>query len=109
MVPLLRTSITADGSVLIATIGGSAETAELDALSAFMNQLRSEADRIGAKRVVVDLRELEFATSSNLKVFAAWLIDVGDRPDRYTVELVSNPAHSWQRRSLRPIAACAPG
>ena len=38
----------------------------------------------------------------------SWLLRVDDTPDRYAITFHSTSKHSWQRRSLTAMAACAP-
>ena len=96
-----------DGDMVIATFVGTAESDNFEALAAFVREVDDAAGR--ARRVVADLRDLGFATSSCLKVLAGWVLMVEERSAPYTVEFLSNPQHSWQRRSLRALEACAPG
>ena len=103
----LRTNVAVDGTTLIATLQGSAESDVFEQLSSFIGELQGQAARSGAKRVVADLRTLEFATSSCLKVLSVWVMAVA-QSEQYTVEFLSSPQHSWQRRSLQALAACAP-
>jgi hypothetical protein len=105
---VFRTSLAVEGPTIRATFQGSAESTHYDELSKFMDDLHATVTREGANHVVADLRELEFATSSCLKAFAVWVIDAEEKAAGYTVEFVSNPQHSWQRRSLQALAACAP-
>lgn len=92
---------------MIGTIEGCADAA--GPIESFIAELGAEAQRVRASRVVADLRELEFATTACIKLLANWLVTIADQDDPYTVELRSNPRHSWQRRSLSILASCAPG
>lgn len=104
----LHTSLAVDGTTIIAKFSGTAESETFEAMAAFVTLVQTTATTANATRVVADLRELEFATSSCLKVLAGWVISVEERSAPYTVEFVSNTQHSWQRRSLRALEACAP-
>lgn len=53
---------------------GNAESQAVDAMTKAFAELDSTAVAAKVPRVVVDLRELEFATSSVLKVFVVWLM-----------------------------------
>jgi hypothetical protein len=103
-----RTALAAEGTTVTATFQGNAESDNFEELAEFMRVLDAEVTRTSASCVVADLRELEFATSSCLKVFATWLIEIEERAVPYRVEFLANNNHSWQRRSLRALAACAP-
>jgi hypothetical protein len=93
---------------VIARMGGSADADAFQELATFIDQVEQEVGKSSVDRVVADLRELEFATSSCLKVLATWLMTVAERPHRYHIEFLSNPEHRWQRRSLNALSACAP-
>jgi anti-anti-sigma factor len=73
-----------DGSVHLRCAG------ELDMASApvLEDGLRHALER-GARRLVVDLRDLEFMDSSGLTVLARW--SLGARDDRYALALVPGP------------------
>jgi hypothetical protein len=71
----------------------------------------SDALAGSTRSVIADLRQLEFASSSCLKQVVSWLKRVQelDERRRYKVVFRSNPAHSWQRRSLGALADFAAG
>lgn len=104
----LDTSLAVDGATVIAKFSGNAESDNFEAMASFVAQVDTAANTAKATRVVADLRELGFATSSCLKVLAGWVINLEERSAPYTVEFLSNTQHSWQRRSLRALEACAP-
>jgi hypothetical protein len=108
---LLSTSSARDGTTLVLTCIGSAETEALDTLSQALSGLHEDAVRDEVRTVIADIRSLEFASSSCLKVFVTWLQRVSELDDtrRYRIVFRSNPAHSWQRRSLGALAAFASG
>lgn len=87
-------------------------TADLEAkadLEVFVKGLHAEAVRLGATRVIVDFRELEFMNSSCFKIFVAWLAQVRDleTDKQYRIHLLSNPNQLWQRRSLAALSCFA--
>ena len=87
-------------------------TADLEAkadLEVFVKGLHAEAVRLGATRVIVDFRELEFMNSSSFKIFVAWLASVQELPPdkQYKIKLRSNPNLHWQRRSLAALSCFA--
>jgi hypothetical protein len=108
---LLEHSITRDGGRLVLLLSGSAETESLPALNQILAGIHEDAVRSSIPTVLVDLRELEFASSSCLKAFVTWLQRVQELEgaNRYTVVFRSEPKHSWQRRSLGALAAFASG
>jgi hypothetical protein len=104
----LRTRLVVEAGGLTATFQGCAESDTFDQLAQFVQQIEREATRGSATRVVADLRDLEFATSSCLKIFAGWLVGLAEQETPYRVEFLANSKHHWQRRSLQALAACAP-
>jgi hypothetical protein len=107
----LATSTSLEGEVVTFTCKGSAETHTLSSLSAVLDGLHSDAVNRSARTVIADVRGLEFASSSCLKLFVTWLQRVIELDDdkRYKIKFRSNPAHSWQRRSLGALSAFAAG
>lgn len=103
-----RTSLAVDGSTVTVTLHGNAESDNFEELARLVSEVDAAATKVNAQRVVADLRDLEFATSSCLKVLAGWLIDIEERSAPYQVEVLANHKHSWQRRSLQALSACAP-
>jgi len=53
----------------------------------------------------VDLRELEFMSSSCFKCFVTWVTDIQslDADKQYKLLFRSNPNVGWQKRSLRSL------
>ncbi len=74
-----------------------------------MTRTHAEAKRLSARKVVIDLRELEFMNSSCFKCFVSWISDVQDLPEGqlYKVEFLSNPQLHWQKRSLHSLRCFA--
>ncbi|MDX2089899.1 MAG: hypothetical protein SFX73_18735 [Kofleriaceae bacterium] len=108
MATLLTTS-TRNGDSIVLTCTGSAESDSLAALEAVLQSTHDSATQATVRAVVADLRGLEFAASSCLKVFVSWLqrIQQLERSERYKVVFRSATQHSWQRRSLGALAAFA--
>ena len=102
----LRTAQSRDGDTVTLTCTGSAETEAAPELAQALDGVHSDALAGSTRSVVADLRGLEFASSSCLKQLVSWLKRVQqlDAPQRYKVVFRSNPAHSWQRRSLGALA-----
>lgn len=88
---------------------GSAESAALTALDAFLKRLHRSAVDAKIAEVVVDMRKLEFMNSSCFKVFVSWLGSVQDldAAKQYRIHLLSNPNLHWQRRSLAALSCFA--
>lgn len=108
---LLDTTTLRSGDRLTLTCNGSAETESCRSLHDVLTGVHEEAVRTTTRTVIADLRALEFASSSCLKEFVAWLQRVQelDEEKRYHVVFKSDPRHSWQRRSLNALAAFASG
>jgi anti-anti-sigma factor len=98
-----------EGPSLHVTLIGNADLNVKAELDRFMTAVHEEARRIGAKEVVVDLKELEFMNSSCLKSLVWWISSVNElASDRqYHITFVSSPAMYWQRRSLTALAGLA--
>lgn len=105
----LSTSSTRDGDRIVLTCSGSAESDSIAALQAALETTHDSATHATVHSVVADLRGLEFAASSCLKVFVSWLQRVQklDTTERYKVVFRATAQHSWQRRSLGALAAFA--
>lgn len=107
----LSTAQSRDGDIVTLTCTGSAETEAAGVLGKVLDGVHNNAVASSTRSVVADLRGLEFASSSCLKQFVTWLKRVQQLEDarRYRVVFRSNPAHSWQRRSLGALADFAVG
>ena len=108
-VPVLTAdSALADG-VLTTRFRGTADVEAKPALDHYVEALHGEARRLGATKVVIDLRELEFMNSSSFKVFVTWLAQVQEMPaeNQYRIHFLSNPSMHWQRRSLAALSCFA--
>jgi anti-anti-sigma factor len=94
---------------LVVTLVGNADLNVKTELDRFMGAVHEEARRVGAKEVVVDLKELEFMNSSCLKSFVWWISSVHDLAvaHQYRITFVSSPTMYWQRRSLNALAGLA--
>lgn len=88
---------------------GTADVEAKPYLDEVVKKLHDEALRLGAKKVVIDFRELEFMNSSSFKVFVSWLALVQELPadQQYRIHLLSNPSMHWQRRSLAALSCFA--
>ena len=105
----LTASTSRDGETMHLTCLGSAESGAMTQLAQAIDGVHAEAIGSPTREVIADIRGLEFASSSCLKVFVTWLQRVKELEDtqRYRVVFRSNPRHSWQRRSLGALAAFA--
>lgn len=101
--------VRADGAEFRVELEGTADYAALAALEMIADRTHGEAVRLDARRVVVDLRRVEFMSSSCFKAVVGWIARIQDLPanDRYQVEFVAAAAHRWQRRSLHALQCFA--
>jgi anti-anti-sigma factor len=108
-VPILSADAELADTVVTTKFRGTADVESKPALDQYVEALHEEAHRVGATKVVVDLRELEFMNSSSFKVFVTWLGQVQDLPEdkQYRIHFVSNPSIHWQRRSLAALSCFA--
>ena len=104
-----RAQVESGSPTLIITLVGNADLNVKAELDRFMTAVHEEARRLGAKEVVVDLKELEFMNSSCLKTLVWWISSVHDlaAAHQYRITFVSSPAMYWQRRSLSALAGLA--
>jgi hypothetical protein len=98
-----------DGVAVVRMLG-TAENEALDALDAFVTRVHDAVVAAGLKAVRVEMRGLEFMSSSSLKSMVRWLLRVEEllEPQRYVVTFVPRPASHWQARSLRALQSLAP-
>lgn len=108
---LLSAETSDDGQHLVLTCAGSAESEASGSLSTALTGLHEKAVQRGASAVIADIRELEFAASSCIKAFVAWLQQIQQLEDaqRYKVKFRANPRYAWQARSLAALSAFAAG
>lgn len=105
--PTVKTTTRTDGNRMYLVIEGAAETESMETLATAIADVDRQAKSRGSAVVHADLRDLEFATSSCLKIFASWVVAMPD-PAPYKIIFLSNPEHSWQRRSLNALTMCSP-
>lgn len=75
----------------------------------FFEALHAEALRLALSEVIVDVRELEFMTSSCFKELVSWANTMQSlaKERRYGVRVLSNPKSHWQKRSLFALSRFA--
>jgi hypothetical protein len=97
-------------SSLAVRLGGFADVPEVvDALSGLWMRVHARALDLRAEQVAVDLRGLEFMSSSCFRTLVVWLSHLSESKDdeRYKVRFVSNASRHWQRRGLTALTAFA--
>jgi hypothetical protein len=97
------------GSTITVAFKGNADIRAKDPLEGFLVKLHAEAQRLGAKSVAVDFKELQFMNSSCFKSFVSWIGGVQELPadKQYSIRFLSNPEMLWQRRSLHALRCFA--
>lgn len=105
----LSADSTVDDQVMTTRFRGTADFEAKPALDHYVEALHLEARRVGATKVVLDFRELEFMNSSSFKVFVTWLSQIQELPaeQQYRIHFLSNPGIHWQRRSLAALSCFA--
>ena len=90
-------------------MSGSAEGDATKVLGSLLHKLHEEALRTDSDEVVVDLRDLEFMSSSCFKAFVSWLAELQDvdAKEQYEIRFLSDPNKHWQRRSLGALSCFA--
>jgi hypothetical protein len=58
--------------------------------------------------VRLDLVEVEYMNSYGIKVLASWFYKVENKKPSYSVEVLYDPASTWQRWSLKAVQILAP-
>ncbi len=105
---VIETSIVKAGSGISVTIAGSAESRVADQLATLFGDVHTYA-AAEQRDVTVDLRALQFATSSCLRVFADWVLGASENTPPYKIVFLSSARHAWQRRSLGALVAASNG
>jgi hypothetical protein len=98
-----------DEERIVVRVWGTADMGAVDRLDAELPAVHAEAQRRGVRRADVDVRQLEFMSSSCFKSFITWLTRLEEMPEsaRYRIHFISNPAMHWQRRSLHALRSFA--
>jgi hypothetical protein len=96
-------------SEITVRIAGTAETAAMGTLDAYLKQLHAVATEGKVGSVVIDMRGLEFMNSSCFKTFVSWIGSLQDAPpeSQYRIRFVASDQKHWQSRSLGALACFA--
>lgn len=92
---------------MVLVIEGAAESDSAELLATAIADIDHQAKARGSDVVHADLRELEFAASSCLKLLANWVVEQ-PHPAPYKIVFLSNPDHAWQRSNLKALTMCSP-
>lgn len=98
-----------EDGVAVIRLRGSAEGEVTGLLNGFFERVHDAICSAEVKSVRVELVALEFMSSSCLKGFIRWLVQIEALGDsRYDVTFVSDPSRHWQKRSLRALQTLMP-
>lgn len=88
---------------------GNADMRTKSALDGLLLKVHGEAQRLGASKVVIDFKSLEFMNSSCFKSMVTWITKIQDlaADKQYKVRFLSNPQMHWQKRSLHSLRCFA--
>jgi hypothetical protein len=98
-------SVVHDDKDIVIRLAGNADAAAQKELDRLFGEVHEQAGQLGVSRVHVDMRELNFMSSSCIKDVIMWLekIRKADEAKRYLVTFLSSKAQPWQRRSLQAL------
>jgi anti-anti-sigma factor len=105
----LSVSASHDDKDITVRFSGNADMRTKSTLDALLLKVNGEAQRLGAARVVIDFKNLEFMNSSCFKSFVSWISEVRDLDPgkQYRIHFLSKPELLWQRRSLHALRCFA--
>jgi len=106
----LTTEAVLDGAVLTVRLRGVADQGTAAAMAVATGAMNGEAVRLDVKTVVVDLRGLEFMSSSCVKSFVTWLAALQEKGSsaEYVVKFVLDQDYPWQHRTVDALRRLAP-
>lgn len=78
-------------------------------LEQLLTRAHEEAIARGTERTVIDLRDVEFMSSTCFKSFVSWVTTIQELepPKQYRLHFLSNASAAWQKRSLRSLSCFA--
>jgi anti-anti-sigma factor len=106
----LFTRVTQQPDELLIVLAGTADLEARQPLVAWVAQLHQAARQAESRRVVLDLRELEFMSSICVNVLVGWLVTIMELSpaEQYGVHLHWDRRQLWQRRSVHALRRFAP-
>lgn len=97
-----------DGGVLHVAMSGAVEMRDPGVVfNPYWNGLDDEVRRRGIKRVILDMRDLNFMNSSGILTLVRW-VTRAKTAKAYTIELQYDRNVTWQRTSIPTVAKLAP-
>jgi hypothetical protein len=106
----LVTKVTQTQAELHIVLAGTADLEAREPLLGWVATVHEEARNIESRRVVLDLRELEFMSSMCVNVLVGWLVTIMELSpaEQYGVHLHWDKGQLWQRRSVHALRRFAP-
>jgi len=100
---------TYDGGALALVIKGDASGDAISSFESLLSQIHAEAVQRAITEAFIDIRSLEFMSSSWFKCFVSWLSEIQalDEGKQYALRFALNPSIGWQKRSLRSLSCFA--
>ena len=94
-----------DGASVQLRLKGDASGDVLEPLERLLADIHDNATSHTTTEATVDIRDLEFMSSSCFKCFVTWVTDIQglDEAKQYRLVFQANSAHGWQKRSLRSL------
>lgn len=97
-----------DGGILHIAMSGAVEMRDPGVVfNPYWSGLDDEVRRRGIKRVVLDMRDLNFMNSSGILTLVRW-VTRAKTAKAYAIELQYDRNVTWQRTSIPTIAKLAP-
>ena len=97
-----------DGGVLHVAMSGAVEMRDPGVVfNPYWNGLDDEVRRRGIKRVILDMRDLNFMNGSGILTLVRW-VTRAKTAKAYTIELHYDRNVTWQRTSIPTVAKLAP-
>jgi hypothetical protein len=79
------------------------------AIAPYLRRVHTEAVRVLAQRVIVDVTELSFVNSSGIRLFVDWAMWAkNDGKKAYSLVFRTKEQVTWQRMTLVALTALAP-
>ena len=102
----LRARLAGEGSQLRVELSGQAEADNKPKLDRFFEAVHDRAATAGCSSIEVDLKTLQFMSSSCFKSFVTWirLVQQLAPTARYQIDFAYNPNIRWQRASLSALS-----
>jgi hypothetical protein len=94
-----------EGSVISLRLRGDASGDALEPFERLLEDIHENALQNATSEANVDIRELEFMSSSCFKCLVTWVTEIqaADEAKQYPLRFASNADIAWQKRSLRSL------